>query len=349
MKGAIGCGKTTALDYVTGVYKEEGWQIECMDEFIDESSIDRALKSNKTVLYCDNYCGSFGCHMFSQEVLSRNERTIEAILSSEREIRVLIGIHNHVYDEINSTISHRCFLQHTNSLVDLDSLSESELLWIYKTQEEKGTTKQETKSYEDLLAITKSRSGLVGTPFQTMMMHALPDICFSKAFCNDPFLIITEHFKMLCRQDKPKFDSFLYIMCVKIFDQNAAQLDQRVANAISNELDINFVKFYVQTLAPYVKIEDNCVKLNHELIAIAVFHAFLEVRRNPWSIFTACDIRKTLEIIRPQDENQYHPFALPISRLSFESIRLTLETSIRYTKMNLQGHPLMKYFKEYRR
>nr|XP_022342853.1 uncharacterized protein LOC111136344 isoform X2 [Crassostrea virginica] len=344
-KGAIGCGKTTALDYVTKVFKDEGWQIECMDEFIDESCIDRALKSNKTILYCDNYCGSFGCQMFSQEVLARNERTIEAILSSEREIRVLIGIHNHVYDEINSTISHRCFLQHTNSLVDLDSLSESELLWIYKTQEEKGTTKQETKSYEDLLAITKRRSGLVGIPFQTMMMHALPDIFFSKAFCNDPFQIITEHFKMLSRQDKRKFDSFLYIMCAMIFNQNADKLDERVASAISNDLNIHWVRYDIQQLASFVKVEDDCVELKHELIAIAVFHTFLEVFRNPWSIFNACDIRKTLELIRPQDEyKKYNSFAVPLSRVSFESIRLTLETRISDANMNTEGHPLMKYF-----
>ena len=346
-KGAIGCGKTTALDYVTGVFKDEGWQIECMEEFIDESCIDRALKSNKTVLYCDNYCGSFGCQMFSKEVLARNERTIEAILSSERGIRVLIGIHNHVYDEINSTISHRCFLQQTNSLVDLDSLSESELLWIYKTQEEKGTKKQETKSYEDLLAITTRRSDMVGIPFQTMMMHALPDICFSEAFCNNPFQIITEHFKMLSRQDKRKFDSFLYIMCAMIFNQNAEKFDQRVASAISNDLDIHWVKYYVKELASFIKVEDNCVELKHELIAIAVFHTFLEVFENPWSIFSACDIRKTLELIRPEDENRKpHPFAIPLSRVSFKSIRLTLETRIREANMNMEGHPLMNYFHE---
>ena len=362
-KGAIGCGKTTALDYVTKVFKDEGWQIECMDEFIDESCIDRALKSNKTILYCDNYCGSFGCQMFSQEVLARNERTIEAILSSERKIRVLIGIHNHVYDEINSTIGHRCFLQHTKSLVDLDSLSKSELLWIFKTQEEKGTTKQEEKgttkqeekgttkqepkSYEDLLAMTTRRSDMVGIPFQTMMMHALPDICFSEAFCNNPFQIITEHFKMLSRQDKRKFDSFLYIMCAMIFNQNAEKFDQRVASTISNNLDFHWVKYYVNELAPFLKIEDNCAELKHELIAITVFHTFLEVFENPWSIFSACDIRKTLELIRPEDENRKpHPFAIPLSRVSFKSIRLTLETRIRKANMNMEGHPLMNYFHE---
>lgn len=343
-KGAIGCGKTTALDYVTGVFKDEGWQIEFMEEFIDESCIDRALKSNKIVLCCDNYCGSFGCHMFSQDVLARNERIIGELFSCGKVFKVLIGIHNHVYDEINSTIGHQCFLQNSNSFVNLDKLSESELLWIYKTQEERDTTKQETKSYKDLLTMTKRRSGLVGIPFQTMMMHALPDICFSEAFCNDPFQIITEHFKMLSRQDKRKFDSFLYIMCAMIFDQNAEQLDQRVASAISNYLDTYLVKYYVKELAPFLKIEDNCVELKHELIAIAVFHTFLEVFKNPWSIFPACDIRKTLELIRPQDENRYHPFAVPLSTVSFESIRVHLETSIGDVKMNIEMHPLMKYF-----
>ena len=54
----------------------------------------------------------------------------------------------------------------------------------------------------------------------------------------------------------------------------------------------------------------------------------------------------TLELIRPQDENQYHLFAVPLSRVSFESIRLTLETRIRDANMNIEGHPLMKYFNE---
>ncbi|XP_078338928.1 uncharacterized protein LOC111136345 [Crassostrea virginica] len=347
-RGAIGCGKTTVLDYVTREYRDEGWQIEWVEEFIDDSCIDRVKvpNSNRTILCCDNYCGSFGCHMFSQDVLARNERTIGELFSCGKVIKVLIGIHNHVYDEINSTIGHQCFLQNNNSFVDLDKLSESELLWIYKTQEERDTTKQETKSYEDLLTMTKRRSGLVGVPFQTMMMHALPDICFSESFCNDPFQIITEHFKMLSRQDKQKFDSLLYIMCAMIFDQKAEQLDQRVASAISKDLDVHWVKYYVKEFASYVKIENNCVELKHELIAIAVFHTFLEVFRNPWSIFTACDIRKTLELIRPQDENQYHPFAVPISRVSFESIRLTLEPRISKANMNMEGHSLMKYFNE---
>ena len=137
-------------------------------------------------------------------------------------------------------------------------------------------------------------------------------------------------------------------MCAIIFDQNAKQLDQRVASAISNHLDVHWVKCYVKEFAPFLKIEENCVELKHELIAIAVFHTFLEVFRNPWSIFNACDIRKTLELIRPQDENQYHPFAVPLSRASFESIRLTLETGIRDANMNIEGYPLMKYFTEKR-
>nr|XP_022344776.1 uncharacterized protein LOC111137568 isoform X2 [Crassostrea virginica] len=202
--GAIGCGKTTALEFITKEYKDQGWQIEWVEEFIDDSCIDRVttLNSERTILCCDNYCGSFGCHMFSQANLARNESTIMTLFSCGKVIKVLIGIHKHVYDEIESSIGHRCFQQHTNSFVDLDSLSESELLWIYKTQEEKGTKKQEPKSYEDLLTMTNRRSGLVGIPFQTMMMYALPDICFSKAFCNDPFQMIIEHFKKLTQKDK---------------------------------------------------------------------------------------------------------------------------------------------------
>nr|XP_022344779.1 uncharacterized protein LOC111137568 isoform X4 [Crassostrea virginica] len=138
--GAIGCGKTTALEFITKEYKDQGWQIEWVEEFIDDSCIDRVttLNSERTILCCDNYCGSFGCHMFSQANLARNESTIMTLFSCGKVIKVLIGIHKHVYDEIESSIGHRCFQQHTNSFVDLDSLSESELLWIYKTQEEKG-------------------------------------------------------------------------------------------------------------------------------------------------------------------------------------------------------------------
>ena len=99
---------------------------------------------------------------------------------------------------------------------------------------------------------------------------------------------------MLSRQDKRKFDSLLYIMCAMIFNQNAEKLDKGVASAFSNDLDIHLLKYYVKQLASFVKVENDCVELKHELIAIAVLHTFLEVFRNPWSIFNACDIRLSL-------------------------------------------------------
>lgn len=342
-RGAIGCGKTTALDYVTRIYKESGWEIEWAEESIDESCINRLLKSNRTLLCCDNYCGSFGCQIFSQEVLTWNDLNIWKILG-QNDLKVLIGIHEHVYEEIISNIRSEHFLQETKFYVDLDNLSESELMWIYKSQEEKRTVKQNPISYMALSTITKRTSGLVGIPFQTMMMCALPDTFFNKAFCNEPFQILTEHFKKLSYQNKKKFQSLWYIMCVMIFEEDAKELKKEVAGAISKELDLHTVKYYAEELAPYLKY-DGQFELKHELIAIALFHTFLEVFKNPGSICNVYDVRKTLELIRPEHEyHRYHPLAVSLSRESFQSFKTVLKEKIKNENIHIAGHPLMEYF-----
>lgn len=44
-RGAIGYGKTTALEYVTKKYREDGWTVEWMEDSFDEPCIERIQKT----------------------------------------------------------------------------------------------------------------------------------------------------------------------------------------------------------------------------------------------------------------------------------------------------------------
>ncbi|XP_062592442.1 uncharacterized protein LOC134253874 [Saccostrea cucullata] len=166
--GSIGCGKTTALDYVSKKYKEEGWQIECCDNFnfVEKSRIDAALTTRKTVLFCDNLFGTFGCQVFSKQVFRDFEYVIRTLLNQDKnKLKILLGIHVHVLDEINR-IGCGSTLQDKSRIIELDNLSKSEILHIYQLQQRSSNCNQLPTSYTDVLDFLEYSSDSIGKPFR---------------------------------------------------------------------------------------------------------------------------------------------------------------------------------------
>lgn len=313
-RGAIGCGKTTALKYVARKYRKDGWTIKWIEEFMNESFFNNVIESNtdKIMICCDNLFGSFGCQQFSDIMIDKFHLDMRTILNSKNNIKVLLGIHEHVIDEISS--KHSLVSQDYNVCVELDNLSQSEALLIYMMQQEKSYIKQEYIPFDDFLEVIEYRSSIVGTPFQMLMISADPGVFGTKAFCNQPFQQLTEQFTKLYRRHEEKFYSLFYIMCVMIFDKRDDELKRGIANAIYPRLDKTTVVYYLPELAPYIQNDGDTVEIKHEVIAIALFHTFMMQSKTPWSIFKAFDKRRIVELVRPDNQRyKLHQFAVPLS------------------------------------
>lgn len=344
-RGAIGCGKTTALKYVAEKYRDDGWTIEWIEEFMDESFYDNVIKNktDKIMICCDNLFGPFGCQVFSDKMFDNFHYFMRLIHKSEN-IKVLLGIHEHVIEEISSKNS--LVSQDYNAFVEMDSLSQSEALLIYIKQQEKANIKQEYIPFNDILELIENRSAAVGTPFQTLMISASPDVFGTKAFCNQPFQHLTEHFSKLLYRNEEMFFSLLYVMCVVIFDKREDELKRGIANAINPLLDKNTIEHYLPELGPYIH-DGKTVEIKHELIAIALFHTFMMQSKTPWSIFSACDIRRILGLIRPDDQrNKLHQFFVPLSRETLHVAEEILKTKVFRDKVDIRGHPLSEHFSQ---
>lgn len=214
-RGVIGCGKTTALKYVARKYRDDGWTIKWIEEFIDESFFNNVIESNTDNIFicCDNLFGSFGCQVFSDEMFNNFHYFMHSIHKSENNIKVLLGIHEHVIEEISS--KHSFVSQDYNAFVEMDSLSQSEALLINIMQQEKSNSNQKYIPFEDFLELNKNRSAIVGAPFKTLMISAAPDVFGTRAFCNQPFQLLTEHFSELSYDNGEMFFSLLYVMCCR--------------------------------------------------------------------------------------------------------------------------------------
>ncbi|XP_052712646.1 uncharacterized protein LOC128186792 [Crassostrea angulata] len=345
-RGAIGCGKTTALEYVAKKYTDNGWTMEWIEEFIDESFFNNVIESNtdKIIICCDNLFGSFGCQVFSDKMFDNFHLFMHSIHKSENHIKVLLGIHEHVIEEISS--KHSLVSQDYNAFVEMDSLSQSEALLIYMMQQEKSTINPKYIPFEDFLELNKNRSDNVGAPFQTLMISAAPDVFGTRAFCNQPFQLLREHFyKILCDNEEIFF-SLLYVMCVEVFDKREGELKRGIVNAIYPRLDKNIIEYYLQELGPYIQDDGNTVEIKHDGISIALFHTFMMQSNKPWSIFAACDIRRTLELIRPDDQrNKLHHFAVPLSRETLHEAKTIIKNTIFHSNVDIREHPFMEHFR----
>lgn len=329
-RGVIGCGKTTALDFVTKKYRKDGWTVEWMEESIDESCTERLhnYDLDKTVICVDNLFGVFGCQVFYDEMFNKFKLFMREIVRWNKPPIVLLGIHQHVFDEIPP--EHYPFPKDDSLFIDLKIISQSEALQIYKLQREMNKSKQDNISVEDFLKLIEHRSSEVGTPFQTLMISAAPDVFGTKRFCNQPFQTLTEHFSYLYNTEREMFCSLFYIMCVTFFNPSANNLDVDVANAISTSLKKNIIGYYLSQLVPYTHDDGNAIEIKHDLIAIALIHALMRKSENLRIVLKVYDNTRSLELVRPDDRYaRPHQFAVPLRKEMFTKALSVLKEKIK--------------------
>lgn len=327
--------------HVTEKYKQEGWKIKWMTELMDNMV---PLSEEKTILCCDNLFGTFGCEAFSPDIYKNFDNFLESILKDDNMVcKVLLCIHTHVLDEIKAHVDCK-YLQNTSMFVDMDDLSESEILLIYQLQRHQNnktdTKVDETTSYETVLHLLSSGSGIVGKPFQTLMFATLPDTFLKQSFCKAPLELLTEHFQCLGEKERELFLSLFYIMCVMVYDKTR-EIDQKESSAISPTLDKNTVDSYLTQLVPYLHQDEHTAKIKHEMFSIALFHTYFSTVPK-WSVFKPCNIGMVLQLVRQADADvQTHNFAVDLPTESLHFLRSIPKEKITARIQN-SGNPILK-------
>uniref|UniRef100_K1PUV6 Novel STAND NTPase 3 domain-containing protein n=1 Tax=Magallana gigas TaxID=29159 RepID=K1PUV6_MAGGI len=94
LKGVIGCGKTHALKAIQSHFQGKDLRTEWVESEIVQEDIST---KRPTILLCDNLFGQFGSCVFSQTDVEKTEKTLGAIEGAGDNIKVVIGIHTHLF------------------------------------------------------------------------------------------------------------------------------------------------------------------------------------------------------------------------------------------------------------
>ncbi|XP_056016036.1 uncharacterized protein LOC125682182 isoform X3 [Ostrea edulis] len=303
-RGAIGCGKTHALRAIQKKYKDKGWKLKWMEENLPEE-----IYNEKTLVVCDNLFGSLGCNTFSSKELLKIEKFLEKISENQQgNIKVVVGIHQHVLDEVKKNHQLR-FLQRRNITVDIDKQSEAEILLIFKEQQKRGHCQKDPNCWfrnVDFASVSAKLSlneGNIGSPFLSWM-YCFHHELFSdgEAFSKTPLENLLIRFQKMKIDSSKLYHSLVYIMCVRKH-RYENQLES-FAGEIQAELTKDSLENVIRTTPGYFQEENNTVTMAHEVLTIALFKAVAKVEEDLRPVYQHCEIETILQLMRPADELQ---------------------------------------------
>ncbi|XP_062595994.1 uncharacterized protein LOC134257385 [Saccostrea cucullata] len=302
--GAIGSGKTTAMRYIQDKYKDRGWRNVWFEEYLNENK----LMENEIInvfLCCDNLFGTFNCNVFSLETITG----FEHVIKKQRErckghLKVLLGIHQHVYDEVLKLGRVQIF--DTKNLIDVDHLDKAEMLLIWKELKKEGHCVRDIScwfndiKFSSVFSKLSHNHGLVGNPILISMYCQHHDFFSNEEFTKASVTALVNHFKRMHEVNHGLFNVLTYIMFVRVYKKNEGLMPW--SGMLSAELTEDSIKRCVEMYPEYL-IEKKCtVELRHELLNISLFKASYDT----WTVFTSlvhhCDISTILQLTRPKEE-----------------------------------------------
>nr|XP_022344027.1 uncharacterized protein LOC111137072 isoform X3 [Crassostrea virginica] len=221
LRGAIGCGKTSALKAIQNHYEGKGFKA-----IWDEESEPKTLKNwknftEKTIVFCDNLFGRYGCRTFSKQDILSIENCLGSIENEPTEnTKVVIGIHQHVYEEVSKTHT-LSFLQNKNSVIDMDKLNEAEKLLILKEQQKEGHCKADSTCWfrtvesSSVLSKLSKAPGNVGSPFLSLMYCHHHELFSDDDFTKNPVQSLMKHFQKMRMDSRTDYFCLVYLMVVQ--------------------------------------------------------------------------------------------------------------------------------------
>ena len=97
VKGVIGSGKSTCLDYIYKYYKRKQWEVKRKEEIIRRANF--FVEENQQILLCcDNLFGAYNRGHFraTSEIIKSLENHDK---EGDGELKVVLVIHDHVFHE----------------------------------------------------------------------------------------------------------------------------------------------------------------------------------------------------------------------------------------------------------
>uniref|UniRef100_A0A8W8JTH5 DZIP3-like HEPN domain-containing protein n=1 Tax=Magallana gigas TaxID=29159 RepID=A0A8W8JTH5_MAGGI len=293
LKGAIGCGKTHALKAIQNHFKSS-WETKWEDTLTIESEI---IQEKPTILLYDNFFGRFGNRVLSQGEIDRTEKVLKAVGGN---IKVVIGIHSHVYEEVKKTFR-LDFLSQKNITVEMDKLSDAETLLIFKEQRRIGHCKVDSErlfrsfGFQSVLDMLSKNQGQIGGPFLSLMYCNQHEFFLVDAFSHNPVQTLVQHFLKVKQESPILYNCLVYLMCVQ--RHNCQEEPMKWIR----ETDADITKDAITkmfTTSGCVYVEDNTASLAHDILTIALFKSAAEADEYLLRVVENCDVDVMLQLLR---------------------------------------------------
>nr|XP_034339446.1 uncharacterized protein LOC105341280 isoform X3 [Crassostrea gigas] len=301
LKGVIGCGKTHALKAIQNHFQEKNWETEWVESDILQEEIST---KRPTILLCDNLFGQFGSCVFSQTDVEKTEKTLGAIEGAGDNIKVVIGIHTHVYDEVNKSLKLN-FINKKNVTVDMDKLSEAESLLIFKEQLKQGHCSKmdsdcwfTTVGFKSVLDKLSKNQGHIGSPFLSLMYCNQHELFSDEAFSVNPVQTLMQHIEKMKHDSSGTYECLVYLMCVQ--QHNIEEEPEKWAGFISVDITKHNLMQLSKT-SGLLCVENKIATLAHELLTTVLFKCAAEKTLIFLPALQFCKIDVFLQLLRPTD------------------------------------------------
>lgn len=299
LKGAIGCGKTHALKAIQNHFKETYWET----EWVESETIQKQIPKEKpTILLCDNFFGKFGSSVFSQVDVDKTEYGLYAIHRSNENIKVVIGIHTHVFDEVKKNLKLNFFHQ-KNITVEMDKLLEAETLLIFKEQLQKGHCTQDPNcwfkavGFQSVFDKLSKNQGQIGGPFLSLMYCNQHELFSEEAFTVNPVQSLMQQFKRM-RSDSPTlYCCLLYLMVVQ--EHNCEKEPEIWAEQMSSYVTKEEIE-KIAVNSGYIQLEGKKATLAHEILSMVLFQSANDAPELLFPIIQNCEDDIITQLLRPQ-------------------------------------------------
>nr|XP_022312288.1 uncharacterized protein LOC111117454 isoform X2 [Crassostrea virginica] len=303
LRGAIGCGKTSALKAIQNHYKAEGFKV-----VWDEESEHETWKmfTEKSIVLCDNLFGRFGCHTFSKQDILKIENCLESIENEPNgNTKVVVGIHQHVFEEVKKTCPLN-FLLNRNSTVDMDKLSTAEKLLIFKMQQKEGHCKADPEcwfgkiEFPSVFTKLSQSPGNVGSPFLSLMYCHHHELFSEDEFTKNPVQSLMKHFQKMRKDSQTNYLCLVYLMVVQ-----SHALDEEL-QSWAGLIETNVTKDALNNLCKqkfgYIQKESKNARLIHDVLTIVLFKCTAELKEDFLPVVQQSHKTVLLELMRPPDD-----------------------------------------------
>lgn len=298
LKGLIGCGKTHALKAIQNNFHKKEWETAWVESEIVEGEISY---EKPTILLCDNLFGKFGSNVFSQDAVDKTEKVLEKIEWSKLKIKVVIGIHTHVFDEVKTKLELN-FLLKENITVEMNNLSHAETLLIFKEQLKKGHCEMDsncwfkTVGFQSVLHKLSKNQGHIGGPFLSLMYCNHHEFFYEEAFSFNSVQTLLHHFQRMRQDTIFLYSCLVYLMCVQQYNLNDEPENW------SGEISVDITKHALKEISDtsgYVLVENQAATLAHDILTIVLFRSAAEREEYLSPVVMESELDMMLQLLRP--------------------------------------------------